>query len=58
MSNEKMPAFLVYLATAIECATMDDAQRLIDQVAEDTRISDRQYDVIRRTAIKSAHGEL
>ena len=57
MNNEKMPAFLVYLAAAIECANMDDAQQLIDKAADDMRLSDQQYYVIRRAAIQSAHNE-
>ena len=44
-----------YMKTAETCRTAHDAQRLIDQAADDTTISARQYHNIRYTAIKSAY---
>ena len=57
MNAERSLLYAKYLLDAMQCANMEEAQRLIDQVANDTRISDRKYSILRRIAIKSAYNE-
>lgn len=44
-----------YLAAAKQCADMSDAQQIINQAANDSNISDPQYENIRRVAIRAAY---
>ena len=55
MNTEKNLVFLHYLHDAKQCTSLEEAQRLIDQVSNDTRVSDQHYSIIRRTALKSAY---
>ena len=44
-----------YLTAAKQCANMSDAQQLINQAANDSSITDPQYENIRRVAIRAAY---
>ena len=49
--------YAAYLRSASECATIHDAQQLIKLAARDELLSNTQYDLIYRIAIKSAYRE-
>ena len=55
MNTEKNLVFLHYLHDAKQCTSPEDAQQLINTVADDIRVSDQHYEIIRRTALKSAY---
>lgn len=50
-----MSAYEGYKALALECETATDCNNLIKTIADDERISARQYEMLRYLAIKTTY---
>ena len=50
-----MSAYEGYKAMAIECENSDECNAFVRMIADDERISDRQYEMLRYLAIKATY---